>query len=295
MAFIKKLVMQGFKSFARRIEIPFENAMNVVVGPNGSGKSNIADALCFVLGRMSIKSIRAAKAANLLFSGNKNYKAVNESSVEMVFDNSDNSFPTNSAEVSIKRIVRRNGLSIYKINNETKTRQELIELIAQAGIDPNGFNIVLQGDITSLVKKNPEERRKIIEDVAGISIYETRKQKSVHELEKTEERLREVSVILREKNAHLKNLEKDRQDALNYQKTEIFIKKCKATVLSKTIKEKEKDIWALDKSAENQKTEISKLRAKSKENEKNVLNIQEEIARINKGIQIGRASCRERV
>lgn len=285
MGHIKKLVLQGFKSFARKTEIPFENAMNVIVGPNGSGKSNITDALCFVLGRMSIKSIRAAKAANLLFAGTKNYKGINEAFVELVFDNSDGAFGINSTEVSIKRILRRNGLSIYKINNETKTRQELIELIAQAGIDPNGFNIVLQGNITELVKMGPEERRKILEEVAGISIYETRKVKSLAELEKAEEKLKEVSAILREKNAYLRNLEKDRQDALNYQKIEQTIKKCKATVISKTIKEREKELWAVDKLLENNKKEIEEKKKKIKEKDTEVRTIQDSINEVNKQIQ----------
>ena len=162
MPHVKKLVMHGFKSFPSKSDIPFENSMNVIVGPNGSGKSNITDALCFVLGRLSIKSIRAAKAANLLFSGNKHHKPSQEGSVELIFDNQDKIFPIESNELSIKRIVRRNGQSTYKINNETKTRQELLEILAQAGIDPNGFNIVLQGEIASLIKLSPDERRKII-------------------------------------------------------------------------------------------------------------------------------------
>ena len=92
--------------------------------------------------------------------------------------------------MKIKRTVRKAGQSIYKINGQTKTRQDILELMAQAGIDPNGFNIVLQGEIQSLVKATAEERRKIIEEVAGISIYETRKHKSLRELEKTEEKLK---------------------------------------------------------------------------------------------------------
>lgn len=246
MAYIKKLVMQGFKSFPRRTEIPFENAMNVIVGPNGSGKSNITDALCFVLGRIGTKSIRAEKAANLLFRGNKYYKASPEAVVELIFDNEDGAFSLNQTEISIKRIVRRNGVSIYKINNETKTRQELIELLAHAGIDPNGFNLVLQGEIAKMVSMSPMERRRIIEDVAGISIYETRKEKSIKELEKTDEKLKETNAILREKNNHLKNLEEDRQNAMNYKKMEISIKQCKAGILSKDIKEREKELEKLD-------------------------------------------------
>jgi len=277
--------LQGFKSFAKKTEIPFENAMNVIVGPNGSGKSNITDALCFVLGRMSIKSIRAAKAANLLFAGNKNYKGTNEAFVELVFDNSDGAFEINSTEVSIKRILRKNGLSVYKINHETKTRQELIELITQAGIDPNGFNIVLQGNITELVKMGAEERRKIIEDVAGISIYESRKYKSKLELEKTEEKLKEISAILKEKNSYLRSLEKDRQDALNYQKIEQIIKKCKATILSKTIKDKEKEVWSIEKILENNKKEIENRKKTIKEKETEINTLLESINETNKKIQ----------
>lgn len=285
MAHLKKLVLQGFKSFARRTEIPLENSMNVIVGPNGSGKSNITDALCFVLGRMSIKSIRAAKAANLLFSGNKQYKGSNEAIVELVFDNQDRAFTIDTNEIAIKRIVRRNGLSIYKINEEVRTRQELIELLAQAGIDPNGFNIVLQGEIAHLIKLSSEERRKILEEVAGISIYESRKVKSLQELEKSDEKLKEVSAVLREKNAYLRNLEKERQDALNYQKLDQTIKKCKATIFSKTIKEKEKEVWAMDKLVENQKKEIELLKTKIKEKEIDIRALEETVSSVNKEIQ----------
>lgn len=288
MTYIKKLVMYGFKSFARRTEIPMENAMNVIVGPNGSGKSNVTDALCFVLGRLSIKSIRAAKAANLLFSGNKTYKGATEAYVELIFDNEDGTFVMGNdtpKEVSIKRIVKKNGSSTYKINNQTKTRQELVELLAQAGIDPNGFNIVLQGEIQGLVKSTPDERRKIIEDVAGISIYETRKHKSERELEKTEEKLKEVSAVLKERASFLRNLEKEKQDALNYKRHELTIKQCKATLLDKSVKEKEKEIWGLEKIIENQEKEIQKIRGQIKNKNIGIQELQEKVNKVNKAIQ----------
>ncbi|MFA5060802.1 MAG: chromosome segregation SMC family protein [Candidatus Pacearchaeota archaeon] len=285
MTYIKKMVMQGFKSFARKTEIPFENAMNVIVGPNGSGKSNITDALCFVLGRLSIKSIRAARAANLLFSGNKIYKGSNEAFVELIFDNEDKTFGIDSKEVTIKRIVRKNGQSIYKINGETKSRQELIELLAQGGIDPNGFNIVLQGEIQSLVKSTSEERRQIIEEVAGISIYETRKHKSLRELEKTEERLKEVSAVLKERSNFLKNLEKERQEAISHQKLEEMIKKCKATLLFKNLKEKEKEIWGVDRAIENIEKDVEKIKKDIEIKNQKVEELQGKIQIINKKIQ----------
>src|SRR3990167_8423329 len=109
MAYVKRMVMQGFKSFAKKTEVQFDTGINVILGPNGSGKSNISDALCFVLGRLSIKSIRAAKARNLIFMGSKYVKPAKEAYVELVFDNTDKSFSIDKAEISLKRIVRYNG------------------------------------------------------------------------------------------------------------------------------------------------------------------------------------------
>src|SRR3989344_3644863 len=134
MTHIKKLVMHGFKSFANKTEIPFDKNVNVFIGPNGSGKSNIAEAMCFVLGRLSSKSIRASKAKNLLFMGSKYVKPAHEAYVELVFDNSSKIFSIDKDEVSIKRVVNRGGNSTYKINEETKTRGDILELLAQAGI-----------------------------------------------------------------------------------------------------------------------------------------------------------------
>ncbi|MGK0209044.1 MAG: chromosome segregation protein [Patescibacteria group bacterium] len=260
MTYIKEMVVHGFKSFARKTDIPLTDSMNVIVGPNGSGKSNITDALCFVLGRLSIKSIRAAKAANLLFSGNKIYKGANEAYVELVFDNSDKTFGSEHAQVSIRRVVRKNGTSVYKINGVTKTRQDLLELLGQGGIDPNGFNIVLQGEIQALVKASSDERRKILEDVAGISIYESRKERSLRELEKAEEKLKEVRGVLKERNSYLKNLEREKADATNFQKTEALIKDCKKTLIFYATKEKEKEIWGVEKLIENNTKEITKVK-----------------------------------
>lgn len=279
------MTMHGFKSFARKTEIPLNNSMNVIVGPNGSGKSNITDALCFVLGRLSIKSIRAAKAANLLFSGNKTYKGSKEASVELVFDNKDKTFAIDSNEVTIKRTVRKTGQSIYRINGKTKTRQDILELLSQAGVDPNGFNIVLQGEIQSLVKATPEERRKIIEEVAGISIYETRKHKSLRELEKTEERLKEISAILREKTSYLRNLNKERQEAISYQKLETTIKRCKKTLLIKTKNSKEKEIFEITKTIESINSEIEKIKKTIQEKNFKAEEFQGKILAVNKQIQ----------
>ena len=247
MAHIKKLVIHGFKSFAGHTEIPFDKGINTIIGPNGSGKSNVSDSLCFVLGRLSYKSLRAAKSSNLIFQGSKDRKPAQEAHVELFFDNTDRTFSIDSDEIGIKRIVRRNGMSIYKINGETKTRQEIIELLSQSGIDPYGFNIILQGEIARLIKMHPEERREIIEEVAGISIYESRKQKSLFEIEKTEQKLKEVGAVLRERTTYMRNLENERKQALRFKDLEKTIEQCKATIIKRNIDEKQKEIGEVEK------------------------------------------------
>ncbi len=285
MTYIKKMSMQGFKSFANKTEILLDNGINVIVGPNGSGKSNISDALCFVLGRLSIKSMRAAKAKNLLFMGSKYVKPSKEASVEIVFDNANNTFALPHPEISIKRVVRHNGQSIYKINEETKTRSEVIEMLAHAGIDPHGFNMVLQGQIQAIVKMHPEERRKIIEEVAGIAIYESRKEKSLKELEKTEEKLKEISAVLRERTSFLRNLEKERSQALRYKELETTIKRCKASIITRKIEDKNKELNSVRASIETKSSQKGKIRSDVEQIEKLIETLNEEITKINKHIQ----------
>jgi len=277
MTYIKKLAIKGFKSFARETEINMDQHMNVIVGPNGSGKSNITDALCFVLGRLSIKSIRAAKASHLIFSGNKDYKGANEAYVEITFDNSEKEFALDSPDIVIRRIVRKNGQSIYRINHETKTRQECLELLNQAGIDPHGFNIVLQGEIEKFVKLPAEERRKIMEEVAGISIYEMRKEKSLKELEKTEERLKQINAILRERTNYLRNLEEEREEALKFKKLEETKKRCKASILNKHIQERERELSEILKNSSIKQKDIEKK-------DIHVIKLKQEIAILNEKI-----------
>ncbi len=285
MAYIKKLVMTGFKSFAKRTEIVFDKGINVILGPNGSGKSNVSDALCFVLGRLSIKSMRAAKAKNLLFMGSKYVKPAREATVELVFDNSDHIFSIDKEEVTIKRSVRINGQSIYKINDETKTRVEIIEMLAQAGIDPHGFNLVLQGQIQAIVNMQPEERRKIIEEVAGISIYESKKEKSLHELEKADEKLKQVAGILRERTSYLKNLDRERSQALRFKELELTIKRVKASIAQRRLEEKNRDVEATEKSIKGWEEKRDKIKIEIDKDRSEIDKLSEKITQIGKYIQ----------
>lgn len=295
MTYIKKIFMHGFKSFAKPTEILFDKEINVIVGPNGSGKSNIIDALCFVLGRLSPKSMRASRSSHLIYNGGKTGKPANFAHVSIVFDNSDKVFPINSDEVEISRIVRKDGTSIYKINNETKTRQEVLELLAQAGIDPEGFNIILQAQIDTIVKMRSEEKRQIIEEIAGISVYESRKAKSLHELEKTEEKLKEVRTILRERAAFMNNLEKERKQALKYEFLKKQIQRCKASLFAKKIEEKEKEIQKINKEIEKKQKDIIKINRFIESLKEQITRCAKQIADIEKQIERETGTTQEKI
>ena len=170
MTLIKRLSAKGFKSFANRTDLLFGNGFNVVLGPNGSGKSNIADALCFVLGKSSARDMRAEKSSNLIYNGGKKHSPSKEAEVTIEFDNTSSKFPIQTKEVKVTRTVKQNGTSIYRINDEVRTRQQVVDLLNAAKIDPDGHNIVLQGDIIGFMEMKPVDRRLIIEEISGISV-----------------------------------------------------------------------------------------------------------------------------
>src|SRR3989344_3871355 len=147
MTYITKIRLHGFKSFAKPTELEFGNNFNCIIGPNGSGKSNIMDALTFVLGNISAKSMRAEKSSNLIFNGGKKGSAMKDAEVALFFDNANKEFPVEHNPVKVSRIIKESGTSTYKVNDETVTRQQVLEFLSHAHIDPDGHNIVLQGDI----------------------------------------------------------------------------------------------------------------------------------------------------
>lgn len=285
MSHIKKLVMVGFKSFLRKTELPFSTDINVVVGPNGSGKSNVADALCFVLGRLSSKSLRAAKSSNLIFAGTKSAGPSKEATVEIIFDNTDKTFSIPGEEISIKRILRKNGQSIYRINGKTQTRQDVLALLAQGGIDPNGFNIILQNEIQNFAAGTAEDRRKIIEEVAGISIYESRKERSIKELEKTSAKLKEVEAILRERTTFLNNLEKEKEAAEKKKTLEEDLKKLKKSLIYFELTEKKKEKELIEKQIQEKKKEIENHKKNTLTLKTNIESMEEKILELNSQIQ----------
>ncbi len=236
---INKIILQGFKSFAKRTELLFGDQFNVVLGPNGSGKSNVGDALCFVLGRGSSKSLRAEKSANLIYNGGKTKTPAKYAEVSIFFDNEKKTFPIEEKEIKLTRLVKQNGNSIYRINNKKHTRQEVLDLLAHGRINPDGFNIILQGDIVQFIEMPPVERRKIIEEIAGISVYEEKKEKAVRELENVEQKIKDAELILNERKGHLHELKKERDHALKFKELRDKVNENKATYLKLQIDKKQ--------------------------------------------------------
>jgi chromosome segregation protein len=258
---ITKLVLEGFKSFGKRTELLFNNEFNIILGPNGSGKSNISEALCFVLGRSSAKSLRAERASSFIYNGGKTKQPAKQAEVSVFFDNSNWVFPVAEDEVKITRIVKQDGQSKYKINGKTRTRQELLELLSAAKIDPNGYNLVMQGDIVHFVEMSTVERRQIIEDIAGIGIYEEKKEQSLKNLAVVEEKLGHAEIIWRERDMQLRELKKDRDHALKYKTLNDQIKQNKATYSKKQLDKKQSEADKLGSKSGKFKQKLEKLNA----------------------------------
>jgi len=252
--------------------------MNCIIGPNGSGKSNIGDAICFMLGRLSSKDLRADNYSELVFK-KKGGKSVGEAEVYFQLDNSSGAFNIDSKVIEIRRKIKKSGQTQYKLNGKNVTRQQILELLTPQRIHPDGHNIVLQGDIARFVDMRPVEKRQVIEEVSGIGIYEERKQKTLKELEKVEEKLKEAQIIVAEKETFLKNLEKDKEEAEKFQSAKELLEAAKATEINlrlKNLEKKketnlaniEKNIAAINKfkdEIENIKTKLEELRKESAE------------------------------
>ncbi len=246
MTFIKRMEIQGFKSFANKLNIDLCKGFSAFVGTNGSGKSNVIDALCFVLGKTSKKSMRADMMTDLIFNGGKGARSAKFAEVSLIFDNSNNEFPYEGSEFKISRRILEKGNSIFKINDKPVKRQEILNALSHSNINPDGFNIILQGDIQKFVDLTSDDRRKIIEDVSGISVYEDKKRKSLMELDKVEVKLKEARTRLAERERYLKEIINDKKQAEKFVKMQEELTDKRASLLFKKISEHEKIIKEFD-------------------------------------------------
>ncbi|WP_445488306.1 chromosome segregation protein SMC [Niallia sp. 03133] len=194
--FLKRLDVIGFKSFADRISVDFVPGVTAVVGPNGSGKSNITDAIRWVLGEQSARSLRGSKMEDVIFAGSDTRKAVNFAEVSLTLENEDHFLPLDFHEVSVTRRVFRSGESEFLINKQTCRLKDIIDLFMDSGLGREAFSIISQGKVEEILNSKAEERRSIFEEAAGVLKYKTRKKKAESKLVETEENLNRVNDIL---------------------------------------------------------------------------------------------------
>lgn len=213
---LKKLEIYGFKSFADRIYMKFDKGITAIVGPNGSGKSNIADAVRWVLGEQSAKSLRGSKMEDIIFSGTQVRKSLGFAEVSLTLDNEDGALPVEYSEVTVTRRVFRSGESEYFINRGACRLKDIVELFMDTGVGKEGYSIIGQGRIDEILSTRSEDRRYIFEEAAGIVKYKTRRDESEKKLERTRENLIRVEDILSELEQQLGPLEEQSRAAKEY-------------------------------------------------------------------------------
>ncbi len=196
--YLKRLELQGFKSFADKTVLDFMPGITTVIGPNGSGKSNISDAIRWVLGEQSIKSLRGSKSEDIIFAGTQNRKSLGFAEASLVFDNQDGKLPIEYSEVTVTRRIYRSGESGYYINKVACRLKDILELFMDTGIGKDGYSIIGQGKIDEILSNKSEDRRHIFEEAAGIVKYRTRKEESEKKLEHTKLNLLRINDILSE-------------------------------------------------------------------------------------------------
>jgi len=206
--YLKAIEISGFKSFAKKSSFEFTTPISAIVGPNGSGKSNAAEAFRFVLGEQSIKSLRGKKGEDLIFNGASDGSRSNRASVKVTFDNSRKFLDIDFPEVTIERVVHRDGVNEYFINGTLVRLRDIIELLGTAHIGASGHHIISQGEADRILSSNLKERRTMIEDALGLKIYQYKRQESEKKLEKTLENMKSVEALRKEIAPHIRFLKK---------------------------------------------------------------------------------------
>ncbi len=262
MVYIKRLELRGFKSFGpNRILLTLDKGFTVITGPNGSGKSNILDAIKFVLGDLSARSLRADKMSGIIYDGQTSRK-VESSRVTIQFDNADSQIPVSSKTASISRQVNQNGASIYRLRGRQVTRSQLVDSLSVAGINSSGHNIIMQGTIMRLADVTPVERRREIEAQIGIAEYDAKKNEAQSQLRQADINLRIASARIDEVQLRLENLERERNQALRYNFITEEVSKLEAIIVSFKLLEMQSWLFDQRKRLLEMNTEVESLRAK---------------------------------
>ncbi len=220
--FLKEIHLENFKSFGKKMKVPIPKGFTAITGPNGSGKSNLSDAILFVLGPRSPKKIRAARLTDLIFNGGPTGRGAKYTKVSLVFDNSDRMMPFNNNEVTLTRLVKisptdkEKYYSYFYVNGKSSSLNEFSNLLANCRISADGYNIVQQGDIQGMINMGSVDRRRILDEMAGITKFDEQINKANKQREKVESNVEKLELILSEIEKNLAELKKDKENAIKY-------------------------------------------------------------------------------
>lgn len=245
--YLKKVEIQGFKSFADKTEIEFKNEVTAIVGPNGSGKSNISDAIRWVLGEQSIKNLRGNKMEDVIFSGTDKRRPLGYAEVTITFDNKSGAIPVEYNEVAVTRRMFRSGESEYYLNKSACRLKDIRELFMDTGIGKDGYSIIGQGRIDEILSNRPEDRRSIFEEAAGIVKYRSKKEEAERKLERTETNLTRIKDLLLEITRQSETLEVESEKAILFTKIFNRLKELEVNLIIRDIKKLDGQIKDIEK------------------------------------------------
>ncbi|HJE01035.1 chromosome segregation protein SMC [Staphylococcus auricularis] len=285
MVYLKSIDAFGFKSFADHTEVQFDKGVTAIVGPNGSGKSNITDAIKWVLGEQSAKSLRGSKMQDIIFSGAEHRHAQNYAEVKLTLDNESGDLQVDATTVTVTRRLYRNGDSEYYLNNERARLKDIIELFLDSGLGKEAFSIISQGRVDEILNAKPVDRRQIIEESAGVLKYKKRKATSVEKLDQTEDNLTRVEDILYDLEGRVEPLREEAAIAKEYQtlskemeKSDVLVTVHDIETYNEQIQSHDNELNELKSQQENkdaEKTQLNQALVKYK-NERNQLDQQVE-------------------
>ncbi|MDW8095220.1 MAG: chromosome segregation protein SMC [Aquificaceae bacterium] len=292
-AWIEKIVLEGFKSYGKdRVEVVLGKGFIAVVGPNGAGKSNIGDGLSFALGIATAKTLRAKNLSYLIYS--KNSEKADYALVEVHFKNY-GLFPIEEEDIVISRKVYQDGRSVFRINGAVVRERDLLDFLSKAGIYENGYNVVLQGDVVKFLKMTPVERRKLIEEIAGIEEYEEKKQRALTDLGEVELKIRELRLLIDELEVHMEKLQEEIKRLMRYRELEEAKRSLEIKLSLKTLYELGKTMEELNKSIEVKLKELEELKERIKACDTELSVVEEELRKISEELlpfreRVGRLS-----
>ena len=280
--YLKQIRISGFKSFADKVNIELKPGITGIVGPNGSGKSNIVDAVRWVLGEQSVKSLRGdATMTDVIFSGSKKRSPMSSASVTLVFDNTDHSLKVDYTEVSIKRTIYKTGENEYYLNNEKVRLKDILDLLLDSGSAKESFSIISQGDIAEVLSAKPEDRRVIFESAAGVLKYKKRKIEAEKKLDKTHDNIDRINDIINELEMQVEPLKKQSEDATLYLDTKKELESIEVSLIVDDIDKINKEYVESKSKIETLNKDIISLSTISSTNDANLSKMKSSLSTLN--------------